>query len=147
MKKIFWCARLRNIQSWAVKKRIVKCKHEFLNQKFLSSKRKHKFRNQNFLSLKRKCKFRNQNFLSLKRKREFRNRNLKSLKRYCKFRNENFKRLKTQPHISQQKIENSTAQLQIDCLRSAQKFRYLKKFLSTNFCTIEASKARCRRWC
>ena len=37
---------------------------------------------------------------------------------------------------------DSTAQLRINCLRSAHKFRYLKKFLSTNFCIIEVSKAR-----
>ena len=86
-------------------------------------------------------------FLSFKRKCEFRNQNLKNLKRNCKFRNENSKRFKAQTQIPQPKIENSTAQLRFDCLRSAHKFRYLKKFLSTNFCIIEVSKARCRRWC
>ena len=122
-----------NRQSWAFKKHIVK--------------RERKFGNQNFSSLKRKRKFRDQNFLSSKRKRKFRNQNLKSLKRNCKFRNENSKRFKAQTQIPQSKIENSTVQLQIDCLRSALEFRYLKKFLSTNFCIIEVSKARCRRWC
>ena len=81
-------------------------------------------------------------FLSLKRKCKFRNQNLKSLKRNCKFRNKISKRFKAQTQILQPKIENSTAQLRIDCLRSAHKFRYLKKFLSTNFCIIEVSKAR-----
>ena len=135
------------LQSWAFKKHIVKCKRKFRNQNFSSLKRKRKFRNQKFLSSKRKRKFRNQNFLGLKRKRKFRNQNLKSLKRNCKFRNEKSKRFKAQTQILQPKIENSTAQLRFDCLRSAQKFRYLKKFLSTNFCIIEVSKARCRRWC
>ena len=86
-------------------------------------------------------------FFSLKRKREIRNQNLKSLKRNCKFRNENSKRFKAQTQILQSKIKNSTAQLQIDCWRRPHKFSYLKKFLSTNFCIIEVSKARCRRWC
>ena len=78
--------------------------------------------------------------LSLKRKCEFRYQNLKSLKRNCKFRNKNSKRFKAQTQILQPKIENSTAQLRIDCLRSAHKFRFLKKFLNTNFCIIEVSK-------
>ena len=64
------------------------------------------------------------------RKCEFRNQNLKSLKRNYKTRNENFKRFKTQTQIPQPKIENSAAQLRIDCLRSVHKFRYLKKFFS-----------------
>ena len=72
---------------------------------------------------------------------------LKALKRNCKFRNENSERFKAQTQILQPKIENSAAQLRIDCLSSAHKFRYLKKFLSTNFCIIEVSKAHCRRWC
>ena len=138
-------------QSWAFKKHIVKRKRKFCNQNFsslkrkrtlrnqniLSLKRKRKFRNQNFFSLKRKCEFCNQKFLRLKRKREFRNQNLKNLKRNYKFRNQNSKRFEVQTQILQPKIENSSAQLQIDCLRSAHKFRYLKKFLWTNFCIIE----------
>ena len=60
--------------------------------------------------------------LSLKRKYEFRNQNLKSLKRNCKFRNENSKRFKAQTQIPQPKIENSTAQLRIDCLRTHTNF-------------------------
>ena len=51
-----------------------------------------------------------------------RNQNLKSLKRNCKFRNKNSKRIKAQTQILQPKIENSTVQLQIDCLRSAHKW-------------------------
>ena len=86
-------------------------------------------------------------FLSLKRKCKFRNQNLTSLKCNCKFRNENSKCFKAQTQIPQPKIENSTTQLRFDCLRSAHEFRYLKKFLSANFCIIEVSKARCRRWC
>ena len=100
---------VNNYQSWAFKKHTVE--------------RKHKFPNQNFLRLKRKRKFRNQNFFSLKRKREFRNQILKSLKCNCKFRNKNSVRFKAQTQI-----KNSTALLQIDCWRSAHKFRYLKKF-------------------
>ena len=48
-----------------------------------------------------------------------------SLKRNCKFRNKNSKPFKAQTQITQPKVENSTAQLQIDCLRSAHKFCYL----------------------
>ena len=83
----------------------------------------------------------------VKRKRKFRNQNFLSLKRKCEFRNANSKRFAAQTQIPQPQIENSTAQLQIDCLRSAHKFRYLKKFLSSNFYIIEVSKVRCRRWC
>ena len=86
-------------------------------------------------------------FLSLKRKCEFRNQNPKSLKRNYKFRYDNSKRFKTQTQIPQPKIEHSTVQLRINCLRSAHKFRHLKEFLSTNFCIIKVPKARCRRWC
>ena len=84
-------------------------------------------------------------FLSLKCKREFCNQNHLNLKLNCKFRNENSICFKVQTQILQPQIENRTAQLQTDCLRRAHKFLYLKKFLSTNFCIIEVSKARCRR--
>ena len=98
--------------SRAFKKHIVKCKRKFRNQNFSGLKRKRKFRDQNFLSLKRKRKLCNQNFLSLKRK----------------FRNQNSECFKAQTQIQQPKIESSTAQLQIDCLRSAHKFCYSKSF-------------------
>ena len=138
---------MKHKQSWAFKKHTVKRKRKFGSQNYLRSKRKRKFRNKNFLRLKRKGKFRNQNFSSLKRKRKLRNQNFFSLKRKRKFHNQNSKRFKAHTQIPQPKIENSTAQLQIDCLRSTHKLCYLKKFLSTNFCIIEVSKARCRRWC
>ena len=81
------------------------------------------------------------------RKLEFHNENLKSLKHNCKFRNQNSEHFKAQTPILQPITENNTALLEIECLRSAHKIRYLKKFWSINFCIIKVQKERCIRWC
>ena len=89
-----------------------------------------------FFRVKTQAQIPQPKFFELKAQKQIPQPQILCLKRDCKFCNKNSKRYKAQTQILQPKIGNSTAQLRIDCLRSAHKFRYSKKFLNTNFCII-----------